>query len=313
MAERDKVDHIITCQLEDFPTRNGRAVYLTDEHKNRRECLFCRESYSNVTPTVQYSYYRRHCISHVLPNPKGSLLMKGAYFYACYYCSDGFRSKQTLISHLITHYQDRSNCSECAEPFETEKDKFIHINMSHKSMPCPSCGKLFAYNGNTAEAREMLNKHYDNCCFEKVKALENCGLCGKRPRSLFYAKSNASASVELGWTSVSHVINCRHTRTHQELKKTSAQQCLTCRRIVASNKSMRTHALLHVLPRDKLFFESAKIQCQLKCADCDKMCRHSFKTRAQLAEHIAETHFLVQSCDYDPSRSKCKFDCKLKK
>ena len=49
--ERDKIRHIIHCQYEKIPTRNGRPLYLTDESKSRKTCLCCGDDYSNLLPT----------------------------------------------------------------------------------------------------------------------------------------------------------------------------------------------------------------------------------------------------------------------
>ena len=52
--ERDKIRHIIHCQFEKIPTRNGRPLYLTDESKSRKTCLCCGDDYSNILPTGIY-------------------------------------------------------------------------------------------------------------------------------------------------------------------------------------------------------------------------------------------------------------------
>ena len=52
--ERDKIRHIIHCQFEKIPTRNGRPLYLTDESKSRKTCLCCGDDYSNILPTGFY-------------------------------------------------------------------------------------------------------------------------------------------------------------------------------------------------------------------------------------------------------------------
>ena len=98
MKEQMKIRHVIHCKKEKIPTKYGKPIYLTDENKTRKRCLCCGEDFSNIMPTgnieleislviicsiVEYSYFRRHCIAHVLPNPIGRQL----FFYKCYVCS----------------------------------------------------------------------------------------------------------------------------------------------------------------------------------------------------------------------------------
>ena len=172
---------------------------------------------------------------------------------------------------------------------------------------------------------------------DQVKPFEHCGLCGTRSRTPLFGQKKQTP-IERDWSSVAHIVNCNYKRTHQvlgfdflwfsnklksdtfwslylshnvdpipskELKKTSSQQCLVCRRVVASNKSMRLHSVLHVLPREELFSNEDIIKCRLKCTGCQNTCKHGFRSRAELAEHIAEEHFMVGS-DYIVDRAPCK-------
>ena len=87
---------------------------------------------------VESSYFRRHCISHVLPNP----LSKQIYFYKCYYCDDGFQTKHMFISHMLAHESDDHECKECNEHFSSERALFCHM-IAHGHTKCPACDEIF--------------------------------------------------------------------------------------------------------------------------------------------------------------------------
>ena len=101
---------------------------------------------------VESSYFRRHCISHVLPNP----LSKQIYFYKCYYCDDGFQTKHMFISHMLAHESDDRVCRECKEHFSSERALFCHM-IAHGHTKCPACDEVFNENNSTGNCSQSSN------------------------------------------------------------------------------------------------------------------------------------------------------------
>ena len=98
---------------------------------------------------VESSYFRRHCISHVLPNP----LSKQIYFYKCYYCDDGFQTKHMFISHMLAHESDDHVCRECKEHFSSERALFCHM-IVHGHTKCPACDEVFNEKNSTGNCSQ---------------------------------------------------------------------------------------------------------------------------------------------------------------
>ena len=53
MKEKDKIAHIMECTVEDIETVKGKVLYISDEHKSKKECTLCPPgaSFSNITPS----------------------------------------------------------------------------------------------------------------------------------------------------------------------------------------------------------------------------------------------------------------------
>lgn len=59
--------------------------------------------------------------------------------------------------------------------------------------------------------------------------------------------------------------------------------CFVCRKNIACNKSIKAHAMLHVMPRNNDF------RCRLPVMCCREECGRNFKTRAELFDHVAKS------------------------
>ena len=141
----------------------------------------------------------------------------------------------------------------------------------------------------------------------QVKFADACGLCGVKFINLGRSKRKTRDEE---WLAVNHVLHCKSERSALERKKFSTKQCLVCKRIVASNKSLRVHSLLHVLPRDKLYCDDHSIECRLTCDSCPGLCKSTFKTRRDLADHIENVHVGQETIGmkYHPMNPECKLN-----
>ena len=78
------------------------------------------------------------------------------------------------MSHLINHYQERSNCSHCDVMFYSEKEKFVHMGLVHPGIlqKCPGCNNLIGSEDvRLDEITMQLERHWNNCCHERVRQL----------------------------------------------------------------------------------------------------------------------------------------------
>lgn len=139
MTEKLKIRHIIYCEREEIPTKRGRALFYADSSKERKRCQVCDGFISNTLPSVEYSYYRRHCVAHVLPNP----MEEQIYYYQCFYCEETFHHKLSFINHIFQHAIDEKICSECDESFPNNAAHFAH-QIVHGTAQCPNCQCVFS-------------------------------------------------------------------------------------------------------------------------------------------------------------------------
>ena len=210
---------------------------------------------------------------------------------------DGFPTKGTFIAHMISHEAEEKVCSKCGEEFETNRDLFCH-KIHHGKTTCPSCDFEFFIEGFTPHE---LEEHYDNCYYGKAKRHNTCGICNIRfsTSKKFWCRERQVYAEDMAeWEMVRHVVECKHRRPvingpkyqSEVSNRRDAKTCHACKRIVALNKSLRAHAVLHVLPRDDDY------RCRLACGICNSVCQVTCDSRIQLANHIYENHMLIYSC-----------------
>jgi len=102
------------------------------------KCKVCDGYISNTLPSVEYSYFRRHCVAHVLPNP----MEEQMYYYQCFYCDETFHHKLSFINHIFQHAIDEKICNNCDESFPNNAAHFAH-QIVHGEAKCPNCGMIF--------------------------------------------------------------------------------------------------------------------------------------------------------------------------
>ncbi|CAG5111950.1 Oidioi.mRNA.OKI2018_I69.chr2.g6218.t1.cds [Oikopleura dioica] len=133
-SEQLRLRHILHCEKEEIETVRGKALYIADKGKERRQCRICNEDFSNMMPSVEYSYFRRHCASHVIPDH----IDGQKFFYRCFYCPERYKSKMTYVNHLFYHYQNGVHCADCHFLSHEEGEMFLH-KICHGRATCPSC------------------------------------------------------------------------------------------------------------------------------------------------------------------------------
>lgn len=75
---------------------------------------------------------------------------KDARMYVCDICKKGYKNKNTLKTHQLTHGEKKFLCSECGKGFVTKAALDSHEKVHTKEKPhtCGICFKSFAYTGS---------------------------------------------------------------------------------------------------------------------------------------------------------------------
>ncbi|XP_041434984.1 oocyte zinc finger protein XlCOF7.1-like [Xenopus laevis] len=149
--------------------------------------------------------------------------------YCCAVCHARFASYKDLVSHLITHTEEKTiSCSTCGKNFKRHAEYIRHqkIHTGEKPFICPECGKCF-------KQRSELNLHRRTHTGEKPFSCSECGKCFKR-RSIvvehqrIHTGEKPFTCSECGkcFTQRSHLIV--HRRTHTGKKPFSCSVCGKC-------------------------------------------------------------------------------------
>ncbi|XP_018095554.2 oocyte zinc finger protein XlCOF7.1-like [Xenopus laevis] len=149
--------------------------------------------------------------------------------YCCAVCHARFASYKDLVSHLITHTEEKTiSCSICGKSFKRHAEYIRHqkIHTGEKPFICSECGKCF-------KQRSELNLHRRGHTGEKPFSCSECGKCFKR-RSIvvehqrIHTGEKPFTCSECGkcFTQRSHLIV--HRRTHTGKKPFSCSVCGKC-------------------------------------------------------------------------------------
>uniref|UniRef100_A0A1B8XZ33 C2H2-type domain-containing protein n=1 Tax=Xenopus tropicalis TaxID=8364 RepID=A0A1B8XZ33_XENTR len=149
--------------------------------------------------------------------------------YCCAVCHARFASYKDLVSHLITHTEEKPiSCSICGKSFKRHAEYIRHqkIHTGEKPFICSECGKCF-------KQRSELNLHRRTHTGEKPFSCSECGKCFKR-RSIvvehqrIHTGEKPFTCSECGkcFTQRSHLIV--HRRTHTGKKPFSCSVCGKC-------------------------------------------------------------------------------------
>ncbi|KAG8431442.1 hypothetical protein GDO86_018726 [Hymenochirus boettgeri] len=149
--------------------------------------------------------------------------------YCCAVCHARFASYRDLVSHLITHSEEKPiSCPTCGKSFKRHGEYIRHqkIHTGEKPFTCSECGKCF-------KQRSELNLHRRTHTGEKPFSCSECGKCFKR-RSIvvehqrIHTGEKPFTCSECGkcFTQRSHLIV--HRRTHTGKKPFSCSVCGKC-------------------------------------------------------------------------------------
>jgi len=108
-----------------------------------------------------------------------------------------------------------------------------------------------------------------------------CGYCGKE-----FKHPN---SLNDEWRMVEHLMRCGGKNYNRATKKTS---CLACGNESEFEKSVKNHALLHVLPDVN---EERPLACPIQTPCCLNQCGRVFYNRISLYQHVVGS-FAKRNC-----------------
>ena len=133
---------------------------------------------------------------------------------------------------------------------------------------------------------DMLLEHYRHCSLDQIQGIYVCGVCGVDFNNTRVSKPSMEplSLIDKEWEYVHHVMKCHgvcgvmgNTNEHGRGKV-----CWACNKTLPFNKSIKAHAVLHVLPRVGAF------KCGLRVMCCSDICGRTFPSRSQLHQHVCK-------------------------
>ena len=127
-----------------------------------------------------------------------------------------------------------------------------------------SCAIFLASDGYTTESLKL---HWQSCYHNTVAKMNKCGYCGKGFKEPF--------SLNDEWRMVEHLMRCGGKHDKRGVRKT---ECLACGNETEFEKSVKNHALLHVLPDAT---EDKPLACPIPVPCCLNQCGRVFYDRTR--------------------------------
>ncbi|XP_065222016.1 zinc finger protein 91-like isoform X2 [Planococcus citri] len=248
---------------------------------NRYKCPLCDKTYS--LPKGRHRHVR--------------LFHEQVCNFVCAHCDRAFRFKQTLISHMNSHFAGALivkkykrikptgpklfKCGICDHSFHYAHDLRRHENRRHtigRSVECPHCDKCFkevyARNAHVQRVHEGYGKKTKNPevpekSMETSERLVQCSFCDKSFFSLF--------------TRNAHV-----RRVHTNI---GSLACEHCDQTFTYKNVLLTHMHSHfpgqlVKIKDTRRRDKSKLPRSFKCSSCDQ----AFYCASHLKRHHATAH-----------------------
>ncbi|KAG7297052.1 hypothetical protein JYU34_019985 [Plutella xylostella] len=250
-----------TACAQKFKTKDRLEAHRKSVHRKRKfPCKFCPTDYD--TRKELFKHLRKHQKVQLMEFKIMSEIVESKQKLKCIMCNKSFDELSELKSHVMGDHKAPFKCTYCKESFSKIDDLATHCKTAHPDVKGQS----------VLDALEA---------FSKLAQAWKCEEC-----NLQFNKAE-----DLGLHQV------ENHRTEVKVKTEIEQfQCVDCRRVFCSNKSLNSHRRVH---HNVESTEDAPVEPEgTLCVHCRKICKDEYALTSHMRFHSSERKYPCKFCDF---------------